>query len=126
MVVKAKVDVTNEFPRITRGVSDIARDSVRIAAREGARAASSVASTRSKTGRMAEMRVSSVDGTPDGWAASFTSPVFYAWFQEYGTLGNRRKALKRAPSGDRTREPGTGIEPLGFLAAGRRAGRAAM
>lgn len=124
--ITSKVDVTNNFPRITREVSELARNAVADAAVVGAEAAASIASQRSKTGRMADIKASRSHGTPDGWGASFVSLVFYAWFQEYGTLGNRRKALKRPASGKRTHDPGTGVEPLGFLAAGRRAGRAAM
>lgn len=75
---------------------------------------------------MATIRVSSPSKTYDGYEAAFLSPVFYAWMQNYGTLGNRRKPLKQSPRTNRTREPGTGVEPLRFLDAGRRAGRKAM
>lgn len=125
-IIHATVDIADDFHRITDQVNDLAREAVTLAAVEGAKAAAAVASQRSKTGRMAGMRVLPVEGTPDGWAAGFQSPVFYAWFQEYGTLGNRKKPLKQPPRGDRTREPGTGVEPLGFLRAGRRAGRRAL
>lgn len=125
-VVSARVDVSTAFPRISQEVNALAQRAVAEAAREGAQAARAVASRRSRSGRMAAISPSSVQGTPDGWGASFASPVHYAWFQNYGTLGNRRKALKRAPSGRRSRAPGTGIEPLGFLEAGRKAGLAAM
>lgn len=124
--VRTKVDFTNDFPRITRQVNDLARDAVAAAAREGGQVAAQIASQRSKSGQMANIRVSSATGSPDGWESAFLSPVFYAWFQNYGTLGNRRKALKQGPRSDRTREPGTGVEPLGFLDAGRRAGVRAM
>jgi hypothetical protein len=124
--VRASVSIVNDFPRITRQVNDLARAAVRAAAVEGAQAASAVAAQRSKSGAMANIRVSSVSGSPDGWESAFVSPVFYAWFQNYGTLGNRRKALKQAPRTNRTRAPGTGVQPLKFLDAGRRAGLAAM
>ena len=75
---------------------------------------------------MAAIRVEPARPTVDGWEASFVSPVGYAWMQNYGTLGNRRKPLKEAPRTNRTREPGTGIEPLGFLDAGRSAGLRAL
>jgi hypothetical protein len=125
-LVKSRVDVTMNFDRITRDVNAHAKRAVTVAAAEGGRVAASVASQRSKTGRMAAIRIESTQGSVDGWRASFVSPVPYAWFQNYGTLGNRRKRLKQAPRTDRTRAPGTGIEPLGFLEAGRRAGVAAM
>lgn len=125
-LLKTKVDVYMNFGQISREIDKSASEAVFIGAHEGAKAAAAVASERSKSGRMADMRVSSASRTPDGWQASFTSPVPYAWFQNYGTLGNRRKRLKQAPRTDRTREPGTGIEPLSFLDAGRRVGRKAM
>ena len=125
-LVKTTVDVYSNFGQLIRQLDDLARDAVAIAAREGGAVAAQVASSRSKTGSMADIRVSSPTRTPDGWQASFISPVKHAWFQNYGTLGNRRKALKQAPRTNRTRAPGTGVEPLGFLDAGRRAGRRAL
>lgn len=125
-LLKARIDISSDFPRITRQVNELAQRAVTTAAEEGVRAASAVAGSRSKSGRMAAIRVEPVRGSADGWEASFISPVHYAWFQNYGTLGSRRRRLKRAPRGNRTRAPGTGIQPLGFLEAGRRAGRAAM
>ncbi len=125
-LVKARIDITSDFPRIPREVNDMAKRAVTAAAQEGGQAAAAVAAGRSQSGRMAAIRVEPVRGSPDGWQASFVSPVGHAWFQNYGTLGSRRKKLKQAPRGNRTREPGTGIEPLRFLEAGRRAGLAAM
>lgn len=125
-LIKTRIDISGDFPQITREVNEIARRAVETAAREGAVAASAVASQRSKSGRMASITPDNAIGTPDGWAASFVSPVYYAWFHNYGTLGSRRKRLKQSPRTNRTREPGTGIEPLGFMQAGGRVGRAAM
>jgi hypothetical protein len=125
-LLRATVNVTDDFRQVTVVVNELARHAVEAAAREGAAAAAAVASARSKTGRMASITPDNAIGTADGWAASFVSPTHYAWFQNYGTLGNRRKRLKQPPRGSRTREQGTGIEPLGFLEAGRRAGRRAM
>lgn len=125
-LVTTRVDVTNKFPAITREVNELAKRAVTAAANEGARAATSVARQRLKTGRMSAIIVTPVRGSVDGWEASFVSPVVYAWFQNYGTLGNRRKRLKQSPRTSRTREPGTGIEPLRFLDVGKAAGRAAM
>lgn len=125
-VVKSRVDVFSEFGTISKQIDELAREGVFVGAHAGASVASQIASTRSKTGAMANMRVSSAERTLDGWRASFVSPVLHAWFQNYGTLGNRRKKLKQPPRTDRTREPGTGVEPLGFLEAGRRVGRNAM
>jgi hypothetical protein len=125
-LVKSRVDVTTSFDRITADVNAAAKRAVEMAAREGAHVAAQVASSRSKSGRMAAIQVEPARGTVDGWEASFVSPVLYAWMQNYGTLGNRKKALKRPPRTKRTRAPGTGIEPLGFLDAGRRAGVAAL
>ncbi len=125
-LLKTRIDITNDFPRITRAVNEMAKRAVQAGAVEGAQVAAGIASQRSKSGRMAAIRVDPVRGSADGWEASFVSPVGHAWFQNYGTLGSRRKKLKQAPRTNRTREAGTGIEPLGFLDAGRRAGRKAM
>jgi hypothetical protein len=124
--VRSRVDVTTDFDRIGREVNAHAKRAVQAAAVEGAQAARAVASQRSKTGRMAAIRVEPVRGTVDGWESSFVSSTYYAWMQNYGTLGSRRKKLKQAPRTNRTRAPGTGIAPLGFLDAGRRAGIRAL
>lgn len=125
-LLRTRVDVVSNFGAINDRVNEIGRRAVQAGAEAGAQTAASIASQRSKSGRMAAIQVLPARGTPDGWEASFQSPVVHAWFQNYGTLGSRRKALKQPPRGNRTRAPGTGIEPLGFLDAGRRAGRKAM
>lgn len=124
--IESHVNVTSYFAEITDRVNAIARNGVQAAAEEGARVAGELASQREKTGRMAAMRVLPARGALDGWEASFESPVFYAWFQNDGTLGNRDRALKQPPRTNRDREPGTGVKPLHFLDAGRRAGRKAL
>ena len=124
--VRTRTDVRNNFPQITRDVDALARRSVVAAAAAGAQVASGIASTRSKTGAMARIVPTPARNTGEGWTASFASRVFYAWFQEDGTLGNRRRPLKTPPRTDRTRAPGTGVEPLGFMRAGRKAGRKVM
>lgn len=125
-LVHSTVNFTNRFSEITADVNQLAREAVTAGAHAGAQAAHAVASQRQVTGRMASIRTEPVHGSDNGWTASFVSPVYYAWFQNYGTLGNRRKALKGSPRTNRTRDPGTGVEPLHFLEAGRRAGRKAI
>lgn len=125
-LVRTSVDVNMNFARVTQAVNQQARRAVTVAAAEGARAAASKASSRSKSGRMASMRVEPTRRSVDGWVGSFVSPVYYAWFQNYGTLGSRRKQLKQPPRTNRTRAPGTGVEPLGFLEEGKRVGRRAL
>lgn len=124
--VRTRIDFTNGFEQHKRSMNELARRSVAAGAQAGAAVASSIAAQRSKTGAMARIVPTPVTPTGDGWQASFASRVFYAWFQEEGTLGNRRKPLKQAPRTDRTRAPGTGVEPLRFMRAGRAAGRRAM
>lgn len=124
--VRSTIHIENRFGEITAAVNDLARRAVHTGAVAGGREAATRAAGRSKTGRMAAIQVTPPYGTVSGWEASFQSPVFYAWFQNYGTLGNRDKPLKGSPRTDRTREPGTGVEPLHFLDAGRRVGRKAM
>lgn len=125
--ISARVHVEDHFPRITEEVRRLARDAAEEGAKVGAAAAAAIAAQRSATGQMAAIRVEAA--TPretTGWVAAFVSPVYYAWFQNFGTLGNRSRRLKRQPTGNRSREAGTGIRPLHFLEAGRRAGRKAM
>lgn len=125
-LLTSRVDVTDNFDRLARDLEDVARRAVEAGAREGGAVAAGVAGQRRKSGRTAAITAGNATRTPTGWIASFISPTYWAWLQNYGTLGNRRKRLKQSPRTNRTREPGTGIEPLRFLDAGRRAGRAAM
>jgi len=121
-LVKSRVDVTTHFERIVEEVNAHAKRAVGVAAAEGARACAQVGSERG----MKPPHIEPTRGTVDGWIASFVAPGREQWFQNYGTLGNRRKALKQPPRTNRTRAPGTGIKPLGHLDAGARAGRAAL
>lgn len=120
-LLTARVDFTDNFDSVTREFNELARRGVQAAAVEGAAAANTVGSQRNF-----QVDVEPVRGTADGWLASFVCRKYYAWFHEFGTLGNRRRRLKQPPRTNRTREPGTGIEPLYFLSAGRRAGRRAL
>lgn len=122
MTVRTKVDVANRFPQMTADISKLARDATAEAARVGAQAAAQVAALRG----IGPFLPSGAGGTPDGWEASFVSAHRASWYQSLGTLGNRRKALKQPRNSHRTRAPGTGIEPLNFLLAGRAAGRRAL
>lgn len=124
--VKSKVEVRNYFPEVNRKIIADARDAVTIGARVGADVAHAAVGDRIKTGQMANILPTPTKQTVDGVGASFASRVFYAAFHEFGTLGGRRKPLKSPPRGDRDRSPGTGIEALGFMRAGRRAGKRAM
>jgi hypothetical protein len=121
-LVSSRVDVTSSFERVTAEANASARRAVHAAAIEGARECGRVGSQRSLNSPVVELP----RGTVDGWVASFVAPGIEQWFQNYGTLGNRRKPLKQPPRTNRTRAPGTGIEPLGHLDAGTRAGVAAL
>jgi len=135
-MIKARVDVSTDFGRITREVNDLAKRAVTSGARVGAQTASEVASERSHTGTLAHMDVLPVRGSPDGWEASFRSRAYYRLFQDLGTLENRGTRLSAATVARRSSPSGqarqakvagrAGIEPLFFYRAGRRAGRAAM
>ncbi len=124
--ISSRVDVTNNFPVISREVSALAKRAVHAAALEGAAHASQIASARSESGAMAGMRVSSPTGGTSGWEAAFLAPVYYAWFQNWGTRGNRTRPLKQPGRSVLSREPGTGITPLYFLDQGRTHGRKVM
>ena len=125
-LARTRVDVRNDFAEVTAAIAQGAREGVEVGARVGAQVASAVAAERSKSGTMANVQAGNATRTVDGWVASFVSRAYYAGFQNWGTLGKRRKALKQAPRTNRTRAPGTGITPLGFVQAGRGAGRRAM
>lgn len=123
-LVSSRVDVNMHFDRVTRDVHAHARKVVAMAAAEGAAAAVAKGSERG----MGPAVVESVRATVDGWEASFVMRGKHQWFQNYGTLGNRKKPLKepRRYRRNYTYAPGTGIEPLGHLDAGKRAGVRAM
>ena len=107
---------------------------LREAAEVGAQVSRQVAGQRpGATGDMQNITVSEPRGTPLGWEIEVTSHAAWAWFQEFGTLGNRKRKLKRNPrsstsSGRQSpsRAAGTGITPLHFLSAGRTAARRAF
>lgn len=125
-LARTRIDVRNELGQVNREIADGARLAVHEGAQVGAAVAAGVASQRVKTGTMANIQAGSPSRTVDGWIASFVSRAWYGMFQDRGTLGSRRRPLKQAPRTNRTREPGTGIEPLEFARAGRSAGRRAM
>lgn len=121
-LVRTTVDVNMHFDRVTREVHEHAKRVVAIAAAEGARAAVAKGSERG----MGPAVVEPVHPTPDGWSCSFVMAGIHQWFQNYGTLGNRKKPLKEPPRTNRTRAPGTGITPLNHLDEGKRAGVRAL
>lgn len=121
-LVRTTVDVNMHFDRVTAEVNAHARRAVAVAATIGAQACNARGAQRG----MPQASVEASRVTPDGWVASFVAPGMHQWFQNYGTLGNRRKALKQPARTSRTRAPGTGIQPLGHLDAGRTAGVRAL
>ena len=124
--IHSTVRVQDNFAKQQAAYHQLARTAVFEGAKVGGAVAAAEAAERSKSGTMASIRVSSASRTYEGWEASFLSPVYYAWFQNWGTLGNRTRKLRAPPRGDRTREPGTGIKPMYFLDRGRDAGRRRM
>ena len=64
-LLKARVDISSDFPRITREVNELAKRAVAEAAEQGARATSAAAARRSKTGRMAGTIVEPVRGSEE-------------------------------------------------------------
>jgi hypothetical protein len=118
MRITSRVSTINRFPQLTREVSELARRSCQEAAEAGAAAARELASTR-----RLPITLEPAKPTGDGWVAGFVCVHPAVWYQELGTLGNRDRPLKRNPSGKRSRAPGTGIEPLYALHAGKKEGR---
>lgn len=124
MKMTSSVKVNNNFPELRRRVHEGAVPrALNEAAREGAARTREVASQRSETGLMSDIRIAPARRAPHGWDVVFFSPAFYAWFHEHGTLGNRRRKLKQPGRARKDRGAGTGIKPLRFLAAGRRVAR---
>jgi hypothetical protein len=113
MRMKTTVKVDNRFPQLRYKIS------------EGA-IPRAVARTRSATGAMSNIKVTPPRKDSRGWNIVFFSSPFYAWFHEHGTRGSRRRKLKQPGSAQLSREPGTGIKPLRFLAAGRRVARGGL
>ena len=118
MYVKSTVNVSDEFARVTREVNEDARRRVTLAALVGGAVAGAIAGQRG-----IDVRVLPTQGTVDGWESAFQAEHRAALFQDLGTLGSRVKPLKQPPRTNRTRAPGTGIEPLNFMAAGHAAGK---
>lgn len=76
---------------------------------------------KGETGRLANsMHLSEIESLPGGYRIQVFAGMFYGKFLEFGTLGSRRKKLRRPDSRQRTSEDGSGIEPRYFM---RRAGR---
>jgi hypothetical protein len=127
MRMKTTVKVDNRFPQLRYKISEGAIPrALTQTAKEGARAAAAVARTRSATGTMSNIKVTPPKKDARGWNIVFFSSPFYAWFHEHGTRGSRRRKLKQPGSAQLSREPGTGIKPLRFLAAGRRVARGGL
>ncbi|MBA2642654.1 MAG: hypothetical protein H0U82_07000 [Actinobacteria bacterium] len=106
-MISAKVNVVGNWGEdFAKRVNVRVKDELAEATEEGARVASAAASSRRRTGRMAEMEVLPVKGTPTGWTGGFKSRAWYAGFQSRGTSG--------------------GITPLGFLEKGRTEARKSL
>jgi hypothetical protein len=74
-----------------------------------------------ETGRLkASMHLSEIEPTLKGWRISVFPGMFYAKFVEYGTLGGRKKKLRRPEARKLSAEEGSGITPRYFM---RDAGR---
>jgi hypothetical protein len=127
MKVTSNVKVSNNFPQLKRRIHEGAIPrALKEAAEDGARVSRTIARSRVETGAMADIKVAPPRRDVKGWNVIFFSPAYYAWFQEKGTLGNRRGRLKQPGRSSRDRSPGTGIEPLNFLAKGRTAARKSL
>jgi HK97 gp10 family phage protein len=76
---------------------------------------------KGETGRLANsMHLSEIEPLLGGYRINVFAGMFYGKFLEFGTLGERRKKLRRPDARQRISEPGQGIEPRYFM---RRAGR---
>lgn len=144
--IRSGVKVFQRFPEITKRVEEACKEGLDAAALEAAAVAQASASID------LELEVQRAEGTVDGYSAGIKSrrtssrgrrggtadqnatPI--AWMFDRGTLGKRRKKLKRPrkESWPVTRKgstfvahrqdvDGKGIEPEGFFGKGRAAGR---
>jgi hypothetical protein len=120
----SSVKIDNNFDALRRKIHEGAVPrALNRSASVGAAKAREVASQRSNTGQMANIKIAPARRDRRGWNVVFFSPAFYAWFHEHGTLGNRRRKLKQPGRSRRSRAPGTGVKPLRFLSQGRRVAR---
>jgi hypothetical protein len=127
MKLTSSVKVSNGFPQLRWRIHEGAIPrALNAAAKDGAEVARGIASERSRTGAMANVKMVPARRSTRGWDALIISPPFYAWFHEHGTLGNRRRKLKQPGRARRDRRPGTGIRPLRFLGRGRTAARRSL
>jgi len=118
--LKSNVKIDNRFGKITRDYDRALQRALADAARAGAQVASAKAQERKQTGKMAEIKVAAVRQGRKGPNVLFASTPFYAAFQEFGTLGNRKRKLKQER---RTTPTGEGVPPLRFMGKGRTAAR---
>jgi hypothetical protein len=126
MKLTTSIKVTSQFPALERRIDREIQGALADAAQQAAQVARAAAAPRSRTGKMGNIRVAPPRRNAKGWDAAIISPVFYAWMQEHGTLGNRRRKLKRPSARRRAAPPGSGVRPLRFLTKGRAAGRKAL
>lgn len=143
-MIRSKVQVVNNFARVTARVDELALESVAAAAE----AAAPVAEAGSSIDL--QLQVVPAQGDLDGYSAGIrsrrktsnpgqTTPI--ALFFDKGTLGKRRKALKQpgrreeswtvkrrrsSYTAHRGSPAGKGIAPQGFFGKARAAGRAAL
>ena len=130
-MLRANIQGFQQFDRITDEVERIVVRELDEAAKVGADEARKVASTRSKSGLMADFKPIRAHGTADGYAAGFANDqdAFYDRFQNDGTLGSRTRQVKASTQRRRQSASGAaryakvsgraGIAPLRFLEAGR-------
>jgi hypothetical protein len=71
---------------------------------------------KGETGRLAaSMHLSEIEPTLTGWRISVFPGMFYAKFLEFGTLGERKKKLRRPEARRRAAGEGSGITPRYFM-----------
>lgn len=115
-----KVIVNDRFAKIVGEVDRNAKGALEEAARVTVIAART-AETRVRTGRLHdEIQATPVLKSRRGWMVYVYDPVFYARFQEFGTLG--RKGAKRSARAKDIAGP-RGVKPLHFLAKAVKVGR---
>lgn len=131
--LRSTVKIDNRFGKITREYDRATRRALAEAAAVGAQVSRAKASERHRTGAMEDIKVTRVRDGRKGPNVLLVSTPSYAAFQEFGTLGSRKKKLSKKTLARQSSGSGQarlakvagseGIKPLRFMGKGRTAAR---
>lgn len=82
---------------------------------------------KGETGKLeSSIHLSEIDSTTTGWRIAVYAGEFYGKFLEFGTLGSRKRKLRRPNARRETSSPGSGIKPRYFMLNAGRATESAL